>query len=479
MKKKTKRNIRLAQPPKPTMQLPYAQSIAKAPGYSPYGLDRTKPQPYITHRQPLGVTGTKNYAGYADEEYLKDLRGRKAADVFDKMRRNDPQIIMCASAVKNPILGGVWDMEPGEDTPEAKADADFVKDILFNNPDVPFRRFLEEILTEIDFGHSVFEVTWKAVIDDPKWGTYNGIQDLGWRSPRTIERWHLDPITSRLASIDQYAFGDLYRIVNIPAEYLIVFTMKREGSNYEGVSMFRPCYGNWYRKNVSLKTNAIGSEKYAVPTPIGKIEAGKQGDPAFDELAEVFEAYTSHQKAYIICTKDVDIELKPSPYDPSKLDGTIDAEDRRMVKGFLANFLELGMGSSGGAYALSNDLSDFFLCGIEHIANSLQETINHQLVRKIVDMNASSKRSVYPKLVHSGISDKAGKELSEVLKLLIDSKAIIPDDQLEKSLRMRYSLPAVSDEGKRELTPPSGVFQSTPTMAERIRAIRTARGTSG
>ena len=471
MKKKQKRDIKLAQP---VSQLPMPTQAQRPPSFNVYGPDRTAPQPYVTHNRPIGVSGTKNYAGYADEEYLKELRGRKAADVYDKMRRSDSQIIMCSSAVKNPILGACWEIQSGEDTDEAKKDADFVKHVLFENPEVPFKRFLEEILTQIDFGHSVFEVTWKAVLNDAEWGTYNGIQDLGWRSPRTIERWNLDPATSRLSSNDQYSFGDLHRVVNIPAEYLIVFTLKREGSNYEGVSMYRPCYGNWFRKNVNLKVNAIGSEKYAVPTAIAKIEQGKQGDEAYDALEAVMEAYTSHQKAYIIVTKDIDIEIKSSPYDPSKLDMTIDAEDRRMAKAFLANFMELGMGSSGGAYALSNDLSDFFLAGIEHIANQIQETINHQLVKKIVDMNATSKRSVYPKLTHSGISDKAGKELADVVKALIDSKAIIPDDQLEKSLRMRFSLPEASEEGQRQVQAPSPGFGAQPTMAERIRAIRMA-----
>ncbi len=55
------------------------------------------------HSTPIGSSGTENYGGYFEEEYLDALRNNERADVFDKMRRSDPQVMMCLSAVKNPI----------------------------------------------------------------------------------------------------------------------------------------------------------------------------------------------------------------------------------------------------------------------------------------------------------------------------------------------------------------------------------------
>ena len=43
-------------------------------------------------------------------------------------------------------------------------------------------------------------------------------------------------------------------------------------------------------------------------------------------------------------------------------------------------------------------------------------------------------RDKYPKLKFSGISDKAGKELAEILSILSTSQILTPDDKLEKHL---------------------------------------------
>ena len=55
------------------------------------------------HYNPFGSTGTEIFAGYYAEDYLDALKNNERADVFDKMRRSDPQVKMCLSAVKNPI----------------------------------------------------------------------------------------------------------------------------------------------------------------------------------------------------------------------------------------------------------------------------------------------------------------------------------------------------------------------------------------
>ena len=123
-----------------------------------------------------------------------------------------------------------------------------------------------------------------------------------------------------------------------------------------------------------------------------------------------------------------------------------------MVKAFLANFLELGM-SGSGAYALSNDLSDFFLSGIEFIAKEISEQFNKKVIPDLIKLNFGP-RDKYPTLNFTGISDKAGKELADILSTLTSAKILTPDDRLEKHLRKRLGITEMSEEGKRtkELT---------------------------
>src|SRR5581483_3750385 len=126
----------------------------------------------VIHREQIGSSGLYSYFGYVQEDYLQNLRGHARADVFDKMRRSDPQIKMALSAVKNPIKSATWAIEPGDDSADAKADAELIEHILFYDMDRPFQMFLHEALSCIDFGHSVFEQIHKVVLDHPKFGSF-------------------------------------------------------------------------------------------------------------------------------------------------------------------------------------------------------------------------------------------------------------------------------------------------------------------
>lgn len=434
--------------------------------------------PMRLKRFELGSTGTRVDAGYPSEEYLASLRGTQRADIFDEMRRSDAQIVMCLKAVKNPIMGATWEVVPGcadgeTPSPEAIEDAKLVSHILFNDLDRPWKKVLPEILTFFDFGHSVFEVTHKVVLDHPRFGSYNGIASLGWRSPRTIEQFNLNPKSGKLASIRQIAEGDLARDVEIPDEFLLTFSLGQEGSNYEGVSILRPCYGPWKRKDLYLKLNAIGIEKFAVGTPLAEIPVGKEQGAEVAALIEALEKYVSHESNYLLYPAGWKLDLNNNSYDPTRVEDSIDREDRRMAKAFLANFLELGMGSSGGAYALSNDLSDFMLAGLVHIADEIAAPINMDLIPSLVRMNRGP-RDFYPVLKHSNISDKAGSELATMLKTLGDGKWLTPEDGDEEHLRRRIGLPVRTGEGTRDVTPaPAPMGQQS--LSERIKLAENTR----
>ncbi len=430
------------------------------------------PREIVVHYDPVGSSGTEIYSGYISEDYLDGMRGTERADKYDQMRRSDPDVKMCLSAVKNSIMNGTWEVEAGEDTEEAKADAEFIKHILFHDLNKPFLDILEEGMTVCEFGHSVFEITHRPVLDHPDHGSFISV-NLNWRSPRTIERWNVDKKSERLISISQYAYGDLDKLVDIPGEFLIVMTLQKEGANYEGISLLRPCYGPYIRRNNYLKLNASGIEKFAVPTPIATVPDGKQGTEQFRRLELILQAYTYHQKNYIMKPAGWDLELNTgNTYDPSKVETSIDNEGQRMTRSFMANFLTLGM-NTVGSYALSNDLSDFFFGGIEHVAGKFTTKINLLIVHLIL-LNKGP-RKVYPILKCSGISDKAGLEFAQIITLLTGQKVIIADDKLEDHVRKRMKLPERSEDGQRSNAPAPQFSpeekKKDETLAERIRRV--------
>lgn len=414
----------------------------------------------LVNKTPRGTSGTQSFAGYNYEEYLQTLRGRKRADIFDQMRRSDSQIKMCLSAVKNPLRSSVKEIVPGDvDSPEAKKQAEFIEHVLFHDMEKTFDETFNEMLTFVDFGFSLFEITDKVVLNDEKYGTYNGIQSLGWRSPRTIERWNVDG-NGKLVNVTQWAQGDLYRFVDIPAEFLLCFSLDKEGDNYEGVSWLRAVYGNWFRKNTYLKLNAIGIEKYAIPTPMAEVPDQKQDSDEYKNLVDVLENFVSHQKQFITYPKDWKIDLKPSVFDPAKVEASVDAEDKRIAKAFLANFLELGLNGTG-AFALSNDLSNFMLAGLQQLANIITGVVNKVLIPRIIQLNFGPQKT-YPRLKISGITDKFSKELADMLVELAGGKFITPLDEDEIHIRKRLDLDQLPEDKMRKNNPTPVVDPNAP-----------------
>ncbi len=390
---------------------------------------------------PLGASGTEIYGGTFSEEYLQKLQSTHGMKEYDKMRRSEPQIVMLLSAVKNPIKSADWTVYPANETPEAKLQAELVDDILKRQ--LNWEKFLNESLSILDFGHVVFEIVHKVVLGSKKYGDFNGIAQLGFRSQKTIDSWNLDKMTGQILSIKQQIDGDVGKSSTIPGQFLLVMTLNQEGDNYEGISSLRPLYGPYIRKNLYQRLNAIGIEKYAVGTPIGTMPEGKDTtSPDYAEFKKVLRSYTSHETAFVIVPSGYKIEINRGDFDASKIKDVILLENSEMVNAFVANFLALGMNGSGGSFSLGTDLSDFFLSGIQQYANIITGALNRSLIPEIIKMNFGEQEN-YPYIKCTGINDKAGKELAEIVTALAGGPTIKADDKLEDFLRKAFDLPVV------------------------------------
>lgn len=389
---------------------------------------------------PVGSSGTQLYGGYFTEEYLQTLRGRLGAIKWDEMRRSEPQIAMLVGAYSNAIKSATWEFEsfkPGD--PNFDKQRDLIEHIF--TKEIHFATFKHEALTHVMNGFALFEKIHSVHIDDPTFGTHNGLKALAWRSPKTVYRWNLEKKTGTLLGVEQYVFSDIGDNVYIPGDFLVVITHNKEGDNLEGIGVLRSMFGPWMRKNLYQKLMAIGIEKYAIGTPVGTVPAGKETGEDMDNFKKLLQSFTSHELAYLTIPEGWKIEIMRGEFDPSKIKEVIVLENTEMINAIGANFLALGMSGAGGAYALSGDLSDFFLKGIVCIGENICDSVNRDIVEDLVKMNFGPQPG-YPRLKISGINDKAGKELAEAMNQLINnSKAIQPDRPLEDHLRKLYQLP--------------------------------------
>lgn len=408
--------------------------------------------------EEVGSSGTSLIGGWFREETLPALQGQKAAEEYDKMRRRESQVAMLLSAIKNALLSATWCFDvPDENNQQQKDMKALCEWQFFEALEDGWQQFLEEVLTFIDFGHSVFEgiTASQEVAKLNKLTTY--YKKFGFRAQKTIWRWKLEKGTGRIIAIEQQVYGSEVAkspTVTIPGEFLLVFTNKKEGDNYEGISALRPMYGAYLRKDLYLKLVAIGVEKYAMGTPVGTIPTGKGNSEEKERFEEVLEAYVLNESAWITVPEGWKIEIQKGEFDPSKVVELLKYEDEQMVKAVVANFLALGTGGNGGAYSLGSDLSDFFLGGIQAYANIVCNLVNRKVIPQLVRYNMGDQVDL-PKLKCSGVNDKAGKEVAEIAQMLTTAGVVKADMKLEDFMRQLYKWPKADLATTREKPQPT------------------------
>jgi len=413
------------------------------------------------------TSGTEIYAGYFAEEYLETLHGSQAAKVYDEMRRKDAQAKMLVSCIKLPLLAGVFEWRPYDDTPEANIHAQFLS-FAFDSMSTNLSQTKNNIFSFPIFGHSVVERVHK-VIEKPFQvegktilNTSIGLDELRWINPKTIEKWNF--VNKRFAGITQMAFGDLEKTEDIPKDFLSIFSVDREGDNLEGISLLRACYGAYFRKANYLKLNAIGLEKFAIGIPVGTIPEGEENTVNRVIFEDALTKFCTHHANYLIKTQGYEVDVKFNNYDPQKVEVAIDNEDRRMSKSFLASFLELGV-TTGGSQALSTDLSSFFRNSLEYLVGIVEAEFNRVIIPELINLNFPNVQN-FPKLFITGVTDDAGLIFSQVMTNLVNSKMIIPDMALEEYLRKLYGLP------DKDETPNIKQSPMAPNIENAIKAFR-------
>jgi SPP1 gp7 family putative phage head morphogenesis protein len=391
----------------------------------------------------VGSSGTEVYGGYISEEYLAELRGRDWADKVDQMRRSDANVRMSINSLKLPLKSSNWYFNKLEESPEAELQKLLLEKALFEDIDRSFTKLLGEILTCLEFGYSLFEITYKAKLGDADLGNYNTLKSISFRSQRTIEKWNIDQ-SGKVLTVTQLADGDVGRSVNLDARFLLHFCPDQEGDNFEGISVLRGMYGSWLRKNHFLKLMAAGIEKYAIPIPILEIPEGKESSPEYANAIKALQKYTSNQSNYITFPQGWKLDIKTTTFEAEKIRNTIEFENREMVNSILASFLILGQGGASGNRSLGDTLSDFFAQTLRYIADHISEQMEQAILKPLVKMNFGDR----PLLVEfrcDGLDEKADKVWADTLKVLTDSGVVNKDVKLEEFVRQKFKLPELEE----------------------------------
>ena len=385
------------------------------------------------------TSGVPFGAGIIDkQDYNPDLRGQRLYDEFDKMRLSDSQVKGMLQAIKLPLLGATWEFEPGEDTPEQVAIADWLTDQI-HNMSSSWLTTLRHILLHLDYGVMPFEVVYEITDDAVFSRPMVRLRKLAPRMPRTIKEWVVDEHGGLAGIVQQVPTLKGQEDIPIPVEKLIIFIHEQEGSNYKGTSLLRAARKDWYYKDKMQRLGGIIMEKRGAGIDVGKLIRGD--DKMREEAERVMMDLRLHERAYLLETENFEYRIETAPrgttLDPLPW---VKYYDMAMLRSVLAEFLGIGE-TRVGSYAMHADKTALFLMSLRALANDITDTFDRHLIPKWCDMNWPNLNGVYPKLRHTRLGRRDVGMVVDALSKLLPSGAIVIDETLQEEVRHILDLP--------------------------------------
>lgn len=400
-----------------------------------------------------------------DEEETPELQWPHNIEVYDRMRRQDGQVISVLRAMTLPIRRTKWRIDPNGARPEvARQVADDMGLPLVGEENAPVLRTRDRFswaehlrlsLLMLPFGHSVFEQVYR--IDESGLAR---LRKLAWRPPKTISRIDVAP-DGGLVAIHQH--GTRGRPMGV--ERLAVYVNEREGGNWLGQSLLRPAYKYWLLKDRLLRVQAQTVDRNGMGVPVytgSKLPDSVTGEDRIkrekDELdagLKLAKGFRSGDNSGASVPNTADLALKGVEGTLPDADKPIRYYDEQIARGVLAHFLNLG--TETGSWALGSTFADFFTLSLQTVAMQIADITTQHVIEDLVDVNWGPNEPA-PRLVFEEIGSRH-PATAEAIKALIDSGAITADQKLDDFLRTTYGLPAADHTTARE--PRTPVAQPT------------------
>lgn len=398
-----------------------------------------------------GSAGQSLFSGILQEDFNANFQFPTSIDRYDKMRRTDVTVQALIRAFKGPLLSGKHLVQPYDKSSEARETAEFVRVALFDELDGGYSQFIDQAFNFFWYGFIYFEKIFKIKDGMVYWDRFAARDPKAhyrWGRQSTNYKWvngKPDGVTQQLYGLTDDIAGtntESETQPEIPWGKLILFVNCFEGNNFEGISVLRPVYRNYYYKDLLYRIHGIASERFGAGTPFGKHPAGlsKQAQSKLDEMLKNLR---TNEQAYMRHEDSIEIGiLSPNGGIQAEILEGIKFHDRKMYDSILAGFLNLTSGE-GGSNALSQDQSSFFLRGLQYMADVYTGQMN-KAIKELVDMNFTT--NMYPTLEVTEIGQTSLDETLNAISTAIDRGIVTITAEDEATAREILKLPSFTVE---------------------------------
>ena len=395
----------------------------------------------------LGQGGTNTRDGQIQaDEFIRELKGKRAIKTYREMRSNDPTIGAVMYAVEQVLRDNKYKIKPANDSEEAKAAVVFLEEVL-DDMEHSLDDHIQEALSMLTYGFASFEVVYKRragsnPTNKKKHSKFNdgrmGVRKLASRAQWTISSFDVDRKTGEFLGIKQDVSFTPSGPSTIPANKLVHYKTTNINEDPSGKSILRNSYVPYtYLKRLqNIEVVAIERELHGVP--VGRIPAEYLSPDATDSqkaLRQQFETILRdvkmNEQGYALLPSDVyrdgdgkptnirlmDIDLITSNGSRNiQIDPVIKRYQHDIARALLAELLMLG-GGANGSYALSQSKTDLFLRSLESYMDVIFETLNRQLIQPLWELNGFDLTTM-PKLKAGDIAPYDLRELGSFIRNL-------------------------------------------------------------
>jgi hypothetical protein len=285
------------------------------------------------------------------------------------------------------------------------------------------------------------------------------------REPSAHNRW-LSRDNQQLDGVLQNVVGMSRAPEPIPSNKLLLLTLNKTGSNFEGVGMLRSVWWWWRTKQRVSNLMCVGLDRWAVPTPKVKVDRSQaeslgltDGDiDAMIEDAEAqAQAFISAEQSYLVENGAVSFDTyaaQPNLYAQGPLE-IITKCDSQIAAAFLTQFADLGNTETGARSVGEIHLSVFRraainLCDIVAGQVSGVDRRGGGTIGRLIRWNYGLvDPSKLPRLTHTGLDTDDLAESLGMLPGLVQAGLLTPDDELERAIRERLGAGDLPEDAQR------------------------------
>ena len=416
-----------------------------------------------------GSTGLRRTGGYIYEEFLPQLQGYRATQVYREMSDNDPVVGAILYAIDKLVRQVKWRVQPATSSVEDRRAAKFVESCM-DDMSNSWEDTISEILSMLSYGWSLHEIVYKrrggneASASDSRSKYNDGL--IGWRkipirAQDTRQEWVFDD-AGGISGMIQSAPPD-YTLRTIPIEKALLFRTTSAKNNPEGRSILRNAYRPWYFKRRIEEIEAIGVERDLAGFPVMYV------DPEImrtDASAVAQSIYGDYKDAVRNIRRDQqEGMILPAMYDDKNnlmyrlelisaggsrqfdTDRIITRYDQRIATSVLADFILLGQ-TANGSYALSSDKTNLFAISLKCWLEIIRSAFNQYAIPRLFKANGFDVEKL-PSIEYGDIETPPLGELGNYIQVLAGAGVpLFPDDNLENYLRGMANLPEKRESAK-------------------------------